>query len=249
MARVRIIAGVVRLHARARLGLPSGKMIRFEFRRPMGVLSVWVDSVSDLSVIEELYMHDEYGAELVDARLVVDAGSNIGLAAVDFALRCPRARIVAIEPDPLALAKLKRNVRAFPQITVAAVALGATPGHRTFWSGPDTWASGFTRAHSEQTKIRVPTKTLDQVLVDAGTFDEIDILKLDVEGAETEVLTSFSRLGRVQQILGEVHGLPGSPEPTRILDFVRAAGFDVVVTHSSRVTQTFNATSSRMTRQ
>jgi FkbM family methyltransferase len=246
-ARLRIIAGVLRLHARERFRLTSGNMLCFELRRPGGVVSVWVDSVFDLNVIEQLYMHGEYDAPLIDARIIVDAGSNIGLAAIDFALRYAGARIVAIEPDPTAVAKLIRNVSAFPQITVAAVALGASPGSRTFWSGSDTWASGFTRTHAAQAQIRVPTKTLDQVLADAGVSDDVDILKLDVEGAEGEVLASFSRLSRIGQILGEVHGLPESPESTSILDAIRAAGFAIEVTHCSSHTQTFIATNVGLT--
>jgi FkbM family methyltransferase len=217
-------------------------MIRFELKRPLGVVSVWVDSVFDLNVIEELYMHGEYDAQLGDARLVVDAGSNIGLAAIDFALRCPHARIVAIEPDPTALTKLVRNVRAFPQISVAPVALAASSGLRPFWSGPATWASGFSRTASHQALIVVPTKTLDQVLIEAGFFDDIDILKLDVEGAEREVLSSFTGLGSTRMVIGEVHGPPDSLASREVLTFVRAAGFDVVVTHCSRSTQTFIAT-------
>jgi FkbM family methyltransferase len=243
-ARGRIVFGVAWLHTRARLGLGSGKMIRFDFKRPCGVVSVWVDSVFDLSVIEELYMHGEYAAELGDARIVVDAGSNIGLAAIDFALRCPRARIVAIEPDPTALAKLVRNVRPFPQISLARVALGASPGLRTFWSGPATWASGFSRTASHQAQIVVPTKTLDQVLIEAGISDDIDILKLDIEGAEREVLSSFTGLGGTRTVIGEVHEPPDSPASREFFNFLRAAGFVVVVTHCSSSTQTFIATNS-----
>lgn len=241
-ARWRIISGVLWLYARDRLRLGPDRAIRFRIKRQSAVVDIWIDSVFDLSAIEELYMHGEYDAELGAPRVIVDAGSNIGLAAIDFALRCPAAQIVAIEPDPIALTKLKRNVRPFPQITIVPVALASTPGTHLFWSGTDTWASGFTRTRANQTQIRVTAETLDTVLSDVGIVEPIDVLKVDIEGSEAEVLPSFRRLDEVRLMLGEIHGSPDSAESHSVLAFVRAAGFRVDVTHNSQMTQTFIAT-------
>ncbi len=186
-------------------------------------------------------MYGEYDVVLGSPAVIVDAGSNIGLAAIDFALQCPNARILAVEPDPFALAKLRRNTQVFPQITVIPSALAATAGSRVFYSGIDSWTSAFTRTDGKQSSIRVRTTTLDEILRGAGVVKPLDVLKLDVEGAEGEILRTFAGLSSTLLILGEVHGPPSSAEAEAILQMVRDAGFQVTVTHRSAQTQTFTA--------
>jgi hypothetical protein len=52
-----------------------------------------------------------------------------------------------------------------------------------------------------------PAVTLDAIIDELG---DIDLLKLDIEGAEYEVLTACRQLDRVRCIVGEVHTIPNA---------------------------------------
>jgi hypothetical protein len=111
VAAAKIFGSVLVLELVERFKKDLLRPLRLDIRRPVGQLSVWVDSVYDLEVLRELFLWGEYDGELGSAECVVDAGSNIGLAALDFALRCPEARVIAIEPNPQVFRKLVRNTR------------------------------------------------------------------------------------------------------------------------------------------
>src|SRR5436190_19536395 len=60
--------------------------------------------------------------------IIVDAGANIGIAALAFATQFPDARIVAVEPDPQNVEMLRRNLGGRPNCIVVEAAIGAERG-------------------------------------------------------------------------------------------------------------------------
>lgn len=68
----------------------------------------------------------------------------------------------------------------------------------------DSWGSSLHRSHSLQNPIEVAGRRLDGILRDADV-DRVDLLKIDIEGAEYEVLSSFAGLEQVDTIVGDVH--------------------------------------------
>lgn len=60
--------------------------------------------------------------------VIVDAGANIGAAALWFSREFPCANVVAVEPEPRNVAALRRNVGNKSRIHVLHAAIGATPG-------------------------------------------------------------------------------------------------------------------------
>ncbi len=60
---------------------------------------------------------------LRDVRLIADIGANIGAASVFLHTKYPEARIVAVEPSPVAFALLSRNAAPFAQIEAKQTAL------------------------------------------------------------------------------------------------------------------------------
>jgi FkbM family methyltransferase len=122
---------------------------------------------------------------------VVDVGANIGITA----LRCAHlsgesGKVVAIEPDPLNVARLRANIarNPAPNIEVLEVALGDREG--TVGLGvPNARNRGGTRVETSLslTTAEVQTTTLDHI---AETHLDLrpNLLKIDVEGYETKVL-------------------------------------------------------------
>jgi FkbM family methyltransferase len=91
-------------------------------------------------------------------------------------------------------------------------------------------ASGLVKFHAKKRRIKCPLKTLSQI-VDENRLDRIDLLKIDVEGAERDVLRGVrdEHWPLIRQLIVETH-----PGPGDVLSDVRSAlenrGFRTVVT-------------------
>jgi FkbM family methyltransferase len=129
---------------------------------------------------------------------VVDVGANIGAQTLHLArLVGPEGRVVAVEPTASAFAKLERNLALNPELAARVGAVqawldastgGATPPE-AYSSWPLAVQPGLHREHRgrlEPTSGASAT-TLD-ALVAAHALARVDLIKVDVDGAEPEVL-------------------------------------------------------------
>jgi FkbM family methyltransferase len=168
---------------------------------------------SDVTLFSEILLDVQYNCELpARPKVVVDAGANIGLTSVFYANRYPQATIIAIEPEPSNFEMLRENTASYPNIVALRAALWnkdcdldiVDPGDG-LW---DFW--GF-RTRTPETS-GTPSKrglvrglTLDRLMKDNG-IDYIDLLKLDIEGAEKEVFESPAGwIDRVGALAVELH--------------------------------------------
>ena len=121
----------------------------------------------------------------------VDVGGNKG----DFALIAAkttgdRARVLCVEPEPDNVAWIRKSVarNRYTSVEVLDVALAERDGQDTLFLGPK---SGWHTLVEDPTlvvgTITVSTRTLDGVLAERG-IDQVDVIKIDVEGAEDRVL-------------------------------------------------------------
>ena len=163
---------------------------------------------ADIAVYREIFVDRQHAIDLSFApRAIIDGGGNIGMAAVDFALRHPLARIITIEPEKANFEILRMNVRAFPNITPIRAALWK---HETELAllDPGLGAWGFRTSADPSEMQRSPTVSAltVQSIMDNFKIDVIDILKLDIEGAEREVFeTSSVWINKVRVLIVELH--------------------------------------------
>jgi FkbM family methyltransferase len=127
----------------------------------------------------------------------IDVGANIGAYSLFVAaLAGPRARILAVEPQPEIFARLTYNIAQNPFGTVKAVAcaLADKAGELTLFL--DTANRGESSVRIVHTghdgSIRVPATTLLSLMQSEG-YDRLDAIKLDVEGAEDLIIEPFLR--------------------------------------------------------
>lgn len=150
-----------------------------------------------LSVVGgNIRIHRLLDALVAPGATVIDVGANIGYDTVYAAGRAgPSGRVVAVEPAPDNLAVLERNLAAAgcSNVVVENVAAGRTAGTSDFYLRGATSAvnSLFPEScYADVTGVlQVPIVRLDD-LVDG----EADVVKIDVEGAELDVLEGMPRL-------------------------------------------------------
>jgi FkbM family methyltransferase len=165
---------------------------------------------------------------------IVDGGSNIGMSVLFFKALYPHARVLAFEPAQRAHDLLVRNVEAngLRDIEVHRAALGREDGEVMFFEDPDDPATFRMSTRSERipgTASPVAQRRLSQLME-----EDVDLLKLDVEGAEDDVLTELvdsDGLSRIRQLVVEYHH---QLDPTRdflgaFLERLREQGFSYQV--------------------
>lgn len=152
--------------------------------------------------------------------VILDLGANVGYTMVDLRFHHPGARIVGVELDGRNLELARRNVEG-----LSMELLQAAVYHRDGEVSYDSEAAfdAFQARPVGQGSGRVPALTVGTLLDRLG-LARADFVKLDVEGAEREILREgdLSWLDRVGQINIELHG--GIP-PEEVVTLLRGRGF------------------------
>lgn len=131
---------------------------------------------------------------LEDVRVVVDAGANCGAASVHFARHHPEATVHAFEPARATRAILERNAARWPSILVHPFGLFDRDDEVPLFHGDDSiLASIHQREVNRHESEPISLRAAGAWAAEQG-IDRIDVLKVDVEGCETEVLTSLAPL-------------------------------------------------------
>jgi FkbM family methyltransferase len=163
---------------------------------------------TDVSLCREILIDAQYDCELsIPPRIIIDAGANVGLAAINYANRYPNSKIVAIEPEQSNYEMLRKNVEHYPNVVSIHAALWKEERElEIFDQGANTT---FRTLESRQSASihRRSTRgvTLDKLMADLG-IDYVDLLKVDVEGSEREIFAhSRQWIGKVGVIAVEIH--------------------------------------------
>ena len=167
---------------------------------------------SDVPTYRHILKLSEYDFSVETApKIIIDAGANIGLASVFFANRFPSATIIAIEPEQSNFKILTSNVAPYPNIIPLQAALWhknevinlVDPGLGKW--GFMTLASVPKHDNSSALCHSVEAISMEKILHDFN-IDKVDILKIDIEGAEMEVFQDSSPwIEKINSIIIELH--------------------------------------------
>lgn len=157
---------------------------------------------------------------------ILDCGANVGLSVLLCRQRAPRARITAYEADPTLAAMLRRNLErnGAGDCRCEAAAVWTSAGTVRFAEeGADGGALADVPGAPVARAIEVPSVRLRDVLAGHG---RVDLLKLDVEGAEGMILEDCAgAMAEVQAVALEVHEFAGTRRAPAVLARLSAEGF------------------------
>jgi FkbM family methyltransferase len=161
---------------------------------------------------------------------ILDCGANVGLASLYFRREYPGARITAFEADPALFAILDANLKAngAANIETRHAALWTSTGTLSFQcEGSDSGMIGSLPGAVAGRAMTVPSLRLRDVLAEGP----IDLLKLDIEGAEDAVLADCEPLlGNVHALVMDLHEFdPAIRQAPRVLELLTRAGFRYAV--------------------
>ena len=149
-------------------------------------------------------------------RVIVDLGSHIGASILRLRAAYPQARIYGFEPDPATFSRLASECRT------AARCHGSAMGDRRHRWTPRVLSPAAVVAVFDvgdgpaASRLTVESVALDTALTPVG-IAAVDLMKIDVEGAEGPILRRFHGLERVRMIVGELHGQAACDEVLGLL--------------------------------
>jgi FkbM family methyltransferase len=164
---------------------------------------------------------------------VLDVGANVGDWTLAMALRVGRrGKVLAFEPVPYLADTVRKTARINRQhwVEVLPLALSATDGAAEFSvERGNSGGSRLGRAQGDFTLTSVTTARLDTLLATRPDVDRIDLVKIDVEGAEADVLAGAERsLERFRPVLLVESGFETPEQRESIHGLLTGLGYDLV---------------------
>jgi FkbM family methyltransferase len=162
---------------------------------------------TDAGVYRGILVRGEYAFDLpFSPKVIVDAGANVGIASIYFTHRYPDAKVIAVEPEASNFAALVKNVQPYPAIIPVQAALWNRDGEISIGE-PDpscgrVGAVAFFTHEGEGSKVRAITM---RTLMKEMQVQSVDLLKVDIEGAEKEVFENCDWIDDVRCMMVELH--------------------------------------------
>lgn len=163
---------------------------------------------SDEYAFRQIFLDKEYEYNYsVEPGAMIDAGANIGFAAIYFANRYPSMTIICLEPEPGNQQVLKQNIKDYPNIKSVESGLWGKSGHLIVKDiGLGNW--GFLVEECEKdTPGAVTAMSIPDIMKSYG-IAKFDIIKIDIEGSEKEVLEAddvHSWVSKCKVLIIELH--------------------------------------------
>ncbi len=190
-----------------------GSIINIKFLENDNIFECYIpddqllDTIKSILILEEYEMLDNFDLSNFREGTIIDAGCHVGLFSIKASTHVKR--VICIEAHPI-------NYRLFEINLIKNNIKNIIPMNAALWykNGPVYLHEGKnTDLHSlidrkekifSDKKIKVNALTLEDITKD---YKEIDLLKLDIEGAEFDIILNMSNecLRKFKRIVGEIH--------------------------------------------
>lgn len=184
-----------------------------------------VDAASFRFMYEEIFENQIYRFKADrDNPRIIDGGANIGLSILYFKSLYPNAEIIAFEPDEKIFQVLEKNIENSPNSHSISLI------HKALWN--EETVLSFNAEGADAGRINQDLQTpqslqISTVRLRSYLEEFTDFLKIDIEGAELEVIQDCQDLlCNVQHLFIEYHSFLGKPQQlSKLLDIISNAGF------------------------
>lgn len=200
--------------ARMALGFPQPTILKIWPRQAKHPVIARMGESSDIWVFNQIFNCNGYAGlrDIQSPRLILDLGANVGYASAYFLSLFPSATVIAVEPDPGSFELCRQNLA--PYGDRARLVLGASWPRRSQLvllrgNAEDgrEWATQVREARDQDEEATVQGWDVPSLL-ELAAADQIDLLKVDIEGSELQLFeaSSASWLPHVRNICIEFHG-------------------------------------------
>jgi FkbM family methyltransferase len=179
----------------------------------------------------EIFADEIYKISLPGNATIIDCGANIGLSVLYLKQNHPDAKVIAFEPDAINFELLQKNVKTFGLTNVEL-------RREAVWNKNEVLH--FNNAGSQAS--RISDQNNDSVEVEAIRLRDIidkkiDFLKIDIEGAEYDVLVDIAdKLHLVESLFVEYHGkFHQNKELIELLSIINSNGFIFYIQEAAKV--------------
>jgi len=189
--------------------------LRFKFSVPDALSFIWQ--------FKEIFVEEYYRFETKsESPVIYDCGANVGTSCAYFKYQYPQSRIIAFEPNTNVAEYLFRNIKinSFQNIEVI---------NKAVWTNSNGLELGLDDAdassiHLDKNKTKVNSVRLKDYL---EKEEDVDMLKMDIEGAEIEVLQDCREsLSKVKNIFVEFHSYRNEPQKlSEVIHVLESSGF------------------------
>jgi len=190
----------------------SGDPVAFSMKPLGGRQIVCRPGTTDLSTMYDVFVKQYHlpPARLELPRCIVDLGANVGYTAAHFASLYPSARILGVEMEAANHELATRNTASWSdRVTIIQAAVWSQDGYATFGGASEdgyavsAWVAG---GPCSPPAGAVRSRSVESILRE-HRIDRVDYLKMDIEGAEKEVLLDGPTdwLGNVHSMSVEIH--------------------------------------------
>lgn len=180
----------------------SNKKYYHKYKQGLNV--AFTDPLSFLHAIKEIFVDEIYLFKTENPRpFILDCGGYIGLSALFFKLHYPQSKIIVFEPDSKNFQLAKENIESwkFNDIELYEKAVWTNNDYIEFYES-NSMASSVRPLATGGKLVKIPAIRLKDFL-----NQKVDFLKIDIEGAEYEVLLDIKdELKNIEKIFVEYHG-------------------------------------------
>jgi FkbM family methyltransferase len=174
--------------------------------------------------------------------LIIDGGGNIGAVSVLLSAMFPHARIVLVEPDDQNCAMAQRNTERLGNVELRRSALWSSPKILRMSTGSDAGAGNAISVSAREDQAAAGSSDIAATTIDAIMAERSDsellLLKIDIEGAETEAIAAGADWAKSAPVcIIEPHDwmIPGHASLSRLLAIPSFREGDIMVSGENLV--------------
>jgi FkbM family methyltransferase len=160
----------------------------------------------DIDIFYEIFWRKIYElpqGKMLQYKVITDIGANIGMAALYFTIHYPLAKVICIEPDEENYAILQKNCTPYPHIKTMQAAIAEKDGWVRMRKALLQYNNSVVPTINE--KNAIPAITM-QTLFSVFEITDIDLVKIDIEGAEEAIFAAGNTwLKNINHLVIEIH--------------------------------------------